>query len=64
MISMMIYMKVLVVLFLSGAAIVIGLDPASFLEVNLLLPQRLFFHYHLLKRMKTFSPLHLRKTSI
>eukprot|EP00105_Crassostrea_gigas_P036728 XP_019920876.1 PREDICTED: GLIPR1-like protein 1 [Crassostrea gigas] len=30
----MIYMKVLVVLFLSGAAIVMALDPASFLEAH------------------------------
>lgn len=36
-ISMMISMKVLVVLFLSRAAIVMALDPASYLQVTLLL---------------------------
>lgn len=53
---MMISMKVLVVLFLSRAAIVMALDPASYLQVTLLLWQRLFSHYRLLKRIKTFSP--------
>lgn len=60
---LMISMKVLVVLFLSQAAIVMALDPASYLEVinHLSIWQRLFLHYRLLKRLKTFYPLQLRK---
>lgn len=59
----MISVKVLVLLFLSRTAIVMALDPASYLEVTLLLSiqQRLFLLYRLLKRFKTSYPPKLRK---
>lgn len=56
----MISVKVLVLLFLSRTAIVMALDPASYLEVTLLLSiqQRLFLLYRLLKLL---TPPKLRK---